>query len=264
MNCQEYREIVAAHVDNVLTPTEREEAERHVASCPACRQVYEQEKDFRAFMAAKPLLQKVPPALEQNLRSALAQAERTSRRTSWWSWLQETFTFPRLAVGLATAGLLALFLLPHWFAEQRSGDFLQRLTQDYTAAITPGFSLAFPTDDLQALEAYYNRTGTLDFRAHLPDLRKQGYRLKGGAIVRADEKVMTATLFEGQKGYVLCRLLRGTASLLPPGGERMGKHLFYTRGDFTLCFTQEGETLCCLITRIPRETFVHDLEALFS
>jgi len=278
MNCQEYGEIVAAHIDDVdevddaLTPVEREDVERHVAGCPACQRLYEQEKAFRAFMATKSLLQKVPPALEQNLHIALAKAERASRRASrrasqrasWRSWLQENFTFPWLAVGLATAGLVALLLVPQWFAEQSSRDFLQKLTQDYMTVTSSDFSLAFRTNDLQALEAYYNQSGTLDFPAQIPDLRKQGYRLKGGTIMKVGEKVMTATLFEGQKGYILCHLFKGAASFLPPDSESMGNHLIYSRGDFTLCFTQERETMCCLITRIPRETFMRDLEAVSS
>lgn len=258
MNCQEYREIVAAHVDDVLTPPEREEVGRHVAVCAPCRRVYEREKDFRAFMATKPLLQKVPPALEQNLRRALAKAE----REPWWSRLQEFFTFPRLAVGLAAAGLLALLFFPRWFEEKRSRDFLERITQDYMAATSPGFSLAFRTDDPQVLEAYFNQSGTLDFQARVIDFREQGYRLKGGIVMRTEQKVIAVTLYEGQKGYVLCHRFKGTVSL-PRGGERMGDHLVYTREAFTICFTQVGETMCCLITRIPKETFIHDLEAAF-
>ena len=140
--------MIAAHVDNVLIPSEREEVEHHVASCEDCQKVYKQEKGFRAFMATKPLLQKVPPALEQNLRIALVKAE----KGSWWSWLQQTFTFPRLAVGLATAGLLAFFFLPRWFEQQRNGDFLQRLAQNYMATTSPDFSLAFHTRDLRRLK----------------------------------------------------------------------------------------------------------------
>jgi hypothetical protein len=273
MNCQEYSEIVAAHVDDVLTPAEREEVEPHVAGCPACQRLYAQEKAFHTFMATKPLLQKVPPALEQNLHIALAKAERVSRRASrrvsgrasWWSWLQENFTFPRLAaVGLATVGLVAFLLIPHWFAGQSSGDFLQKLTQDYMTVTSSDFSLAFRTNDLQALEAYYNQSGTLDFPAQIPDLRKQGYRLKGGALMKVGEKVMTVTLFEGQQGYILCHLFKGAASFLPPDSERIGNHLIYSRRDFTLCFTQEREAMCCLITRIPRETFMRDLAAVSS
>jgi len=261
MNCQEYREIVAAHVDDVLTPSEQEEVERHLAGCVPCLRVYAREKDFCAFMATKPLLQKVPPALGQNLRRALAEAE----KTSWWSWLQETFTFPRLVVGLAAAGLLAFFFLPRWFEEQKNQDVLQRLTQNYMAATSPGFSLAFRTDDLKVLEAYYNQLGPLDFQAQLPDLRKRGYRLKGGTVVRAEGKVMTLTPFEGQKGYIVCHLFRGTVSLLPAGGERIGDHLVYTRGDFTIFFTQKGkEVICALVTRISREKFLRDVGVVSS
>lgn len=258
MNCQGYRQIVAAHVDDVLTPPERAEVGRHVASCAPCRKMYEQERDFRAFMTTKPLLQRVPPALEQNLRSTLAKAE----RESWWSRLQEIFTFPRLAMGLAAAGLLALLFAPHWFEEKRSRDFLEKITQDYFAAVNPGFSLAFRTDDPQVLEAYFNRSETLDFNPRVIDFREHGYGLKGGAVMRTEQKVIAVTLYEGQKDYILCHRFKGTVSL-PPGGERMGDHLVYTREGFTICFTQEGEMMCCLVTRIPRETFIHYLEAIF-
>ncbi len=259
MNCQEYQEIIAAHVDRALSSGEQEEAERHLAGCRVCLRLYKEQKALCAYMATHPLLRGVPAALEQRVRLALAEED---QRRSWWGRWREVFTLPRLALGLAAAGLVVLFF---WTSFQRGSgeDLLQRTAQDFARATRPDFTLDFRTEDPQVLEASLNQSGQLDFRTRVLDFRSLGYRLKGGAILKEGKGVAALALYEGPEGPILCRRFKGTLSLLPPGGEKRNHHVIYDRGGLTFCFTQEGEMVCSLVSRIPKAKFVQNLELVF-
>ena len=54
MNCQEAAERITALVDGELSPAEREETERHVAGCPACREALAAERAMAERLRAAP------------------------------------------------------------------------------------------------------------------------------------------------------------------------------------------------------------------
>lgn len=76
MNCETYQELVAAHVAGCLASAERNEADRHLASCAICSRLFSYVQQFQsAFVArmlnARTLIIPVPEAAEQQLRNAL-------------------------------------------------------------------------------------------------------------------------------------------------------------------------------------------------
>jgi len=113
MTCEAYQELVAAHVDGVLSPTECQEAEQHLAACAACQQLFENESRFHAAFAARRLMVAVPAEIEQRLRVALAGESPPT--PSWRERLSVLFWQPRLAFGLAAVALLIALLLPRFF-----------------------------------------------------------------------------------------------------------------------------------------------------
>ncbi len=161
MNCETYQDLVAAHVDGVLSPLERQDAEAHVAACERCRHLLTEEQCFRAAFAARRLTVPVPAAVERRLQSALLM-ESTARR-SWWAhlraWLSTAPLRPRVAMGLAAAGLLLALLLPRLFSPQRGPDLLPQAV-DYYQTVTAGrIVLAYATDDPHTLAAAFNGSG---------------------------------------------------------------------------------------------------------
>jgi anti-sigma factor RsiW len=264
MNCEAYQDLVAAHVDGVLTPAERQEVEYHLGSCERCRCLFAEEKRFHAAFAARRFTVPVPAEVEQRLRVALA-AEGESPRPSWrrlGEWLGASPLLPRFALGLAAAGLLIALLLPRLFPSAPASDMLTQAVNYYQAVIEGRIALEYSADDPQGLETVFNHSGQLDFVAHVTDFRPAGYQLRGGKVERVRDRPMAVALYDGEDGQIVCLRQRGPMPPLPPGAERMKKSSLYTHAGHTLFFSQFPDHFCVLISRLPREAFLRHLALL--
>ena len=111
MNCETYQELVAAYVDGCLSPYERNEAERYLASCTTCSQLFSHARQFLSAVTTHNLIVPVPEAVEQQLRNALT-AESESQ-PDFWERMRARLAYPpvrsrllRLAWGTALASFL--------------------------------------------------------------------------------------------------------------------------------------------------------------
>lgn len=77
MNCEGYEDLLAAHVDGVLTPAERQQVGSHLRWCSRCRQLTMRARRFRVAFAARHVVLPVPVEVEHKLRDALALAGET-------------------------------------------------------------------------------------------------------------------------------------------------------------------------------------------
>src|SRR2546426_11953093 len=112
MNCEAYQDLVAAHVDGVLTSAEHQEAEAHLRACEQCRQLFAEEQRFHAAFAARRLIVPVPAEVERRLRNALV-AEIEELHHLWArlrAGLRAILLCPRFALGLVLARLVSQLL----------------------------------------------------------------------------------------------------------------------------------------------------------
>jgi anti-sigma factor RsiW len=133
-------EKVTGYVDEALEAAARAEIEAHLASCAACRQQVDEERDLRARLRALPSPE-LRPAFEGTLRAALSASQR--RRRFW--------ALP-LAASLAFLGLWARGAAPFVAYE---------LVRDHTKC----FGLArLPakvwSDDPQVVAGWFEAQGT--------------------------------------------------------------------------------------------------------
>ena len=265
MNCETYQDLIAAHVDGVLTPAERQEAEAHLGTCEQCRRLFAEEQRFRVAFAARRLVVPVPAEVEQRLHLALV-AERGPQRPLWQrvgDWLGASRWFPRVAVGLAVAGLFIALLLPRLFRSAPVPDLLPQAVDYYQAAIEGRIALAYTTDDPHTLEVAFNSSGQLDFRTHVIDFRPAGYRLKGGAIEHRQDHPAALIVYEGDDDPIVCLRQSGVMLPVPSGAERMNQdHYLYTQDGYTILLSQFPDHRCVLISRLSRETFLRYLALL--
>lgn len=252
MNCETYQDFVAAQVDGGLTPEERQEVEQHLATCPNCRRLFAQESRFRATFAARRLVVPVPVVVEQRLRAALAAEHMPT--LSWRGRPSGFLLQPRLAFGLAVAGLLTILVLPRLISRNPDPVWFLQIVDSYQAATEGRVSLTYSIRDPQELEKALNGSGQLDFVTHVLDLRAAGYRLEGGQIVRTKEHPVAVVLYKGEDGPIVCLRQRGMAPPMPEEGRGMKGRYMYSHAGYTVSFVQHPEHFCTLITRIPQET----------
>jgi len=253
MNCETYQDLAAAHVDGVLNPREQQEVELHLATCPTCQRLFTEESRFHAAFTTRRLVVAVPDSVEQRLRAVLV-AESTPT-LSWWKHLTAFLRPPRLALGLAAAGLFIVLALPYLFSREQEPLWFAQAIDSYQAVTGGRLGLTYHTHDPQELERSLNNSGQLDFVTHVLDLRSAGYHIEGGQVMKIAEHPVAVVLYKGEDGPIVCLRQRGMAPPIPKEGKGRKGEYVYTHAGYTVSFAQVSEHFCILIARLPRETF---------
>ncbi|HEV8714330.1 MAG TPA: zf-HC2 domain-containing protein [Candidatus Binatia bacterium] len=253
MNCAAYQDLVAAHVDGVLSPAERQEVEQHLASCASCQQLFTEASHFHAAFAARRLIVSVPVEVEQRLRMALV-AESTPI-PSWWERLFALFWQPRLAFGLAAAVLLIALLWPRLFSSAPEPAWFTQALDSYHAATEGRLSFTYHTDNPQELEAAFNRSGQLDFFTQVLDLRSSGYQIEGGLVMQVKDRPIALVLYKGKDGPLVCLRQRGRVPPMPTGSEILNGAYLYSHAGYTISLVQFPEHFCMVIAPLSQEDF---------
>ena len=55
MNCEIYKDLVAAHVDGILSSNEHQDVEGHLGTCQECQLLFSQQQEFQKDFQAKAL-----------------------------------------------------------------------------------------------------------------------------------------------------------------------------------------------------------------
>jgi anti-sigma factor RsiW len=257
MICDVYQDLVAAHVDGILSATEYHEVEQHLASCTSCQQLFAKESRFHTAFAARQLIVPVPTNVERRLHKVLRKESVPA--LSWRDRFSTFFPQPRLAAGLAIAGLVIAVALSQWFRSPPEPSWVTQAKETFQAATTGQITLAYRLDDPQNLEAALNRSGQLDFVTHVLDLRAAGYRPMGGHVIYFNEHPVALVRYEGTDGPLICLRQKGPAPTMPSGSEGKKGQYLYTHAGYSFSFVQHPDHFCLLITRLPREIFQHRL-----
>jgi anti-sigma factor RsiW len=257
MTCGEYQDIVAAHVDGQLNPTEMQAVNTHLQSCVACRERFAEEQRFHLAFTARRVLLPPPPSVVVGLHKALARE--SSPLPSWRQRLfahrVSLFSFffsRRLATAVVVTGLILAF----WWLPTTKPDLFASAVKQYELATTDQFVFAYVVRDPRKLEQSFNDSGQLDFTTHVLDFRPFGYRIRGGHIVRLNGHPTAVTIYRGPEADIVCLRQRGALPPLPPGALRVGRDLVYTYEQYTVLVIQESDLFCMLVSRLPRDVFL--------
>jgi anti-sigma factor RsiW len=106
MSCTKMEERILAYVDGRLKDSERNEAEKHLASCAACRVRVNEFRSVSELLDELPLVEP-SPAFDVRVR-ALVAAE--PMKQSWWAWLRPS---PRIAFAASVLLLATLWIGYH-------------------------------------------------------------------------------------------------------------------------------------------------------
>lgn len=257
MNCETYQDLVAAHVDGVLSSLEKRETEQHLTTCSQCRRLFAEESRFHAAFVARRLIVPVPVEIEERLRAALGAA--VTPTLSWRTRLFASLSQPRLAFGLVAAVLVIALLFPQLFSGDRQPAWFRQAVDAYQTTTEDRLSFTYQTDNPQELEKAFNSSGQLDFVTHVLDLRPAGYRIAGGYVLHSQGHPVAIVLYRGKEGSIVCLRQRGMTPPMPVGSEGVKGQYLYTQAGYTFSFVQFSEHFCTLITRLPREVFQQQL-----
>ena len=272
MNCETYQELVAAHVDGCLASDERNEADRHLASCTTCSQLFSHAQQFQSAFAARTLTARtltartliipVPEAVEQRLRNALS-AE-TESQPAFWERMRARFAYapaqPRLAWGTALASCLVLIALFQLFSPRSSSRLLATATSYYSAVTEGHVALMYTTNAVQQLQESLNQSGQLDFSTHVLDLQQAGYQLQGGTVAAVQGRPMAVAYYAGLEfdtQPIVCLRQRGSMPSPGFGARRVSADVYlYDQDGYAVLVSQFPGHFCTLVSRLPGDVFL--------
>lgn len=270
MNCETYQELVAAHVDGCLASDERNEANRHLASCTTCSQLFSHAQQFQSAFAARmvtarTLIVPVPEAVERQLQNALS-AE-TASPLAFWERMRARFAYPpvrsrlpRLAWGTALASCLVLIALFQLFSPRPSSRLLATATSYYSAVTEGHVALTYTTHAVQQLQESFNQSGQLDFSTHVPDLQQAGYQLQGGTVAAVQGHPIAVAYYAGLESDtqpIVCLRQRGSMPSPGFGARRVSADVYlYDQDGYAVLVSQFSGHFCTLVSRLPGDVFL--------
>lgn len=236
MDCQEYREIIAAHVDGALSSTERLVVQSHLEQCPKCTQMFLWENEAKKPLKLKLSPIPVRPGLKERLLDQLGETS----KEGFLSW----FYLPhRLAVAFA---LLLIVAGPYliWQHKVQEDIFTDAIAQ--YQKVTQGI--------VEAPQAAPSLTPA----ARLLDLSPWGYRVLARQTQHVRGQEGRVFVYQGQeKKYLLAQEFDGVY-FSPPRGARVirassREFVSYSQEGVNLIAFKEKDLLCVLTSTLPKE-----------
>jgi hypothetical protein len=237
MDCRGYKEIVAAHVDDALSQTEKRSVEFHLKQCPKCARIFHWER--RASRALKKRLSFTvsKPGLKERLLDRLEE-KRGARIFDWFY----------SSTGLAAAfALLVLFALPYLLWTGRTQDNIlanavvqyQNVMQGYADLSSQSLPLTSSTRFL--------------------DLSPWGYRVLRQQSLKVTGQEGRLIVYQGpQNAYLLAQEFEGANLARPPAAQavrsRSREFVVYTKQGVNLIAWKEKDKdlLCILVSALPQ------------
>jgi len=234
MNCLDYKEIIAAHVDRMLATEEEQQVQMHLEQCPRCKQFFRWETEIK-----KLLREKLPPAtIQPSFKEALLERLEGKRKRTSTRWFEQ-----RYAIGAAVA-LLFLARTSLFVHRNQVGDdiFSQAVAQYQTVTqrIFEG-PMSSPSRAARSL-----------------DLNPWGYHLITSEASELNGLTgITSTYRNQARNYVLAQEFEGGNLSAPPGAkcvQAAGKSfVMHSEHGVNLIAWKERNVLCILASGVPME-----------
>lgn len=230
----------------------------HVESCAECRAVVAELEVGRAAAARlRAVTRPVPADLTTAITHAMDQSERRTEAlalpTTGTAAVSRRVTIWRVAIGVAA--VLVLFTFWLW----PSNEPVRAVVRDVRSATTTDELIEIRTDDPAELERALNAPGRP--RVRVIDLAMMGWSIVGGRQHVVAGRPAALYVYRDKNGVrLVCQMFVGRLAELrfTPDVRRRGEFTFrvYADGDLTLVFWQEGDLVCVLAGRAPREAVV--------
>ena len=236
-------------LDGRLSAADRLALEEHLRTCDRCQRELERIRSTRDVVR-RSLGQPadVPASLRERVRSAIERESRQPVRPRFARPWQLAAAVVAIALVIAVAVVVML--------ERRRIDFPAEAVRNYTVVDTGTTHLELMTSDVQELERWFN--SRLDFPSRVLDLGMMGYRLVGGRVSSVGPRRSALFVYRHDRGELLvCEMYKGQVKELPAGLERRTHNdiefLIAQRNGVTAVFWPEGEVVCVLTSKAPRD-----------
>jgi anti-sigma factor RsiW len=189
MKCAEADTVLPAYGDGELAGPDRDQLERHLATCAACSSRGRLQSRFKAAVRAHLPRPPVPPALRVRLGAVLGSREIAPRR---WVWA----SYPRLMPAAVAAVLLVAIT---GTVRHSQSMVLQQAQRSYQAELP----MDITGSDCQSIASWFR--GRVDFPVPAPALAEGS--CQGGRLVNVRERPAAYIVTRGRDGHRVAYLV---------------------------------------------------------
>ena len=197
--CSDLRRQVDALIDGALDAEAAAAAERHLAACPECRDVFESRRQLVARVRSAGERPAAPEALRRRIRQAVVaqsslpaparQRRWPAARLPWWAagaWA---------ASAAALAASIGLLLLP-----MRQTPLTEELVGAHVRSMMAAHLIDVESSDRHTVKPWFN--GRVDLSPPVPDLADQGFPLVGGRLDYIAERTAAAVVYRRRQHVI--------------------------------------------------------------
>jgi Putative zinc-finger len=237
MNCLDYKEIIAAHVDGTLASEEEQQVQMHLDQCSRCKQFFRWETEVKKLLREKLSPVTAQPSFKEALLEQL-KGKRERPSTRWF--------YQRYAIGAAVA-LLLLALTPLLVPRNQVHDEILSQAVAQYQTIT--------------LRIFEGPMSSPSRAARSFDLSPWGYRLLTSEASEFNGLTgITSTYQNAGSDYVLAQEFEGGNLSVPAGAKSVqaaGKtFVVHSENGVNLIAWKERNLLCILASRVPMENLL--------
>lgn len=231
-------------LDGRANQTDRRRIEEHLDACERCR------AEWASLTATRESLRRSFETTEnasESLRARIAATLDREERSKHFRGAA------RWAMGLAAAAVILWGVVVF---QRREADLADAAVADYASIASGQRSLELLTSDTHRMESWFDQR--LDFSSRVFDLAMMRYHLVGGRVDSMGTRRSALFVYRHELGeMVVCEMFLGRTEKLPRGAERRVHNgidfLIYEREGVIAVFWQEGNVVCVLAGRVPRE-----------
>ncbi|HXH67655.1 MAG TPA: anti-sigma factor [Candidatus Limnocylindrales bacterium] len=233
MPCDQTQNQLHGYLDGELDPVSAASFEKHLETCPDCKQTLAVEESLHRSIQAAGLYERAPESLRRKL---LGEPQRQSApvraflapRTFSWQWL-------------AAAAALLLAVLVGWQQLQKthSPTAEQLVAASYVDAhlrsLQPGHLTDVESTDQHTVKPWFD--GRIDFAPPVRDYANDGFPLLGGRLDVAGGRTVAALVYGRRKHIINVFIERAQPQSSWIGaGDSQGYHwLAWQQNGFSLC-----------------------------
>lgn len=188
MNCAEAKDLVHVYIDQELDLLRIVDVDRHLQSCAACRELYDEQRALRSTLRRDAGYHRAPPELRERLRFALrSETKGVMRPRARWPG--------RWNAGLAVAAAVVLSVsVALYIALPTPQDRLENeIVASHVRSLMANHLSDVASSDQHTVKPWFN--GKLDYSPPVNDLTAQGFPLIGGRLDYLDGRPVAALVY---------------------------------------------------------------------
>ena len=201
MNCTEAHRFLHAYIDNELDIAHTLDIERHLETCAACLENYNEYQALRNAMKGGSLYFTAPEKLQKNVSSALRQRKRAAFIARAASWRELGVVAAACLIAVALAVLLSGILRTTPTTPPGGGVAIhQQVFDSHMRSLMANHLVDIRSSNPDSIKPWFK--GKLDYTPYVYDLTSDGYSLVGARLDYLNNRAVAAIVYQHQ-GHII-------------------------------------------------------------